>query len=99
MGDMDVKSISSDLSGVGENQRSVRHDPLSDFQKVLSESLGEVNKKLTEADQNVQEMVLGKRDIHQAMIAIEQANLSLRMVIQIRNKLIAAYEELMRMQV
>ena len=99
MCDMDVKSVLSGPSGGVENQRSVRHDPLSDFQKVLSESLGEVNKKLTEADQNVQEMVLGKRDIHQAMIAIEQANLSLRMVIQIRNKLIAAYEELMRMQV
>ncbi len=99
MGDMDIKSVLSGPSGRVENHRSVRHDPLSDFQKVLSESLGEVNKKLTEADQNVQEMVLGKRDIHQAMIAIEQANLSLRMVIQIRNKLIAAYEELMRMQV
>jgi len=99
MGDMDVKSVLSGPSDRVESHRSVRHDPVSDFQKVLSESLGEVNKKLTEADQNVQEMVLGKRDIHQAMIAIEQANLSLRMVIQIRNKLIAAYEELMRMQV
>ena len=99
MGDMEVKSVLSVPSGRAESHGAVRHDPVSDFQKVLSESLGEVNKKLTEADQNVQEMVLGKRDIHQAMIAIEQANLSLRMVIQIRNKLIAAYEELMRMQV
>jgi flagellar hook-basal body complex protein FliE len=44
-------------------------------------------------------MVLGKKDIHEAMAAIEQANLSLRMVIQVRNKMIAAYEEIMRMQI
>jgi flagellar hook-basal body complex protein FliE len=99
MDDMKVKNVLSDPSSRMENRQSVRHDPVSDFQKVLSQSLGEVNQKLTEADQSVQEMVLGKKDIHQAMIAIEQANLSLRMVIQIRNKLVTAYEELMRMQI
>jgi len=42
--------------------------------------------------------MLGKIDVHQAMIAIEQAHLSLRLMIQIRNKIIAAYEEIMRIQ-
>jgi flagellar hook-basal body complex protein FliE len=44
-------------------------------------------------------MVLGKTDIHQAMMTMEEAHISLRMLIQVRNKIIAAYEEMMRMQV
>jgi hypothetical protein len=53
---------------------------------------------LSQADQSAQAMVTGRQDIHQAMIAIEQANLSLRLMVQVRNKMVAAYEEIMRMQ-
>ena len=74
-------------------------NPIGDFGKALSESIEELNARLSLADQATQEMVLGKKDIHEAMAAIEQANLSLRMVIQVRNKMIAAYEEIMRMQI
>ena len=41
----------------------------------------------------------GPKDVHQAMIAPEQANLAFRLMIQVRNKMIAAYEEIMRVQV
>ena len=62
------------------------------------EDAGEVDDLLYQADQDTQEMLVGKKDIHQAMISIEQAYLSLRMMIQVRNKVLAAYEEIMRMQ-
>lgn len=75
------------------------HDPLTDFKKVMNGSLREVNNLLSQADQTTQEMVLGKQDIHQAMVALEQANLSLRLMLQVRNKMISAYEEIMRMQI
>jgi flagellar hook-basal body complex protein FliE len=39
------------------------------------------------------------QDIHNTMIAIEKADLSFQMMMQIRNKIINAYEEIMRMQV
>jgi len=38
-------------------------------------------------------------DIHQAMVAMEQANVSFRLMVQVRNKMMAAYEEIMRMQI
>jgi flagellar hook-basal body complex protein FliE len=41
---------------------------------------------------------MGKKDIHQTMIDMEMAGISLRMMIQFKNKIIAAYEEIMRMQ-
>ena len=43
-------------------------------------------------------MLLGKVDIHQAMIAMEKAGISFSLLHQVRNKLITAYEEVMRMQ-
>ena len=43
-------------------------------------------------------MIVGKKDIHQAMTSIEQAHISMRLLIQVRNKVISAYEEIMRMQ-
>lgn len=77
---------------------SIKQSPLLDFQKILSQSIDQLNRELLKADQMAQEMMLGQVDVHQAMIAMEQAHLTLRFLIQVRNKLIAAYEEIMRIQ-
>ncbi len=98
---MDAVRLKTILPGAAERVSGGKVDPqspLADFGKILSQSIEELNAQLAHADQATQEMVFGKKDIHEAMIAIEQANLSLRMMIQIRNKVIAAYEEIMRMQ-
>ena len=84
--------------GGAQNQTRV-HDPISDFKTVLRHSVEEVDHLLKDADQSAQEMVLGKIDIHQAMVVVEQANISFRLMVQVRNKLMAAYEEIMRMQI
>jgi flagellar hook-basal body complex protein FliE len=98
MKDLNIPRISSMPLESENRKKTAVHDPLSDFKKVLKHSTEEVNKLLGEADQSAQAMVLGKQDIHQTMIAMEQANLSLRLMIQVRNKMISAYEEIMRMQ-
>ncbi len=73
-------------------------DPLADFKKALHQSITELNELSHEANQKVHEMIMGETDIHEAMIAMEKAGISLRLMIQIRNKIMAAYEEIMRMQ-
>ncbi len=73
-------------------------DPFSDFKKALGKSVEELNRLSNEADLRVQEMLTGEKDIHEAMIAMEKAGISLRLMIQVRNKILAAYEEIMRMQ-
>jgi flagellar hook-basal body complex protein FliE len=98
MDDLQIKTVSSPVREKTEPERSAVADPLSDFKKVLSRSMTEVNNLLSEADQSAQEMVAGRMDIHQAMVAIEKANLSVRLMIQVRNKMMSAYEEIMRMQ-
>ena len=98
MADLRIQDQVSTPEARGVKVQKGTHDPLSDFKKVMKGSLQEVNGLLNQADQTTQEMVLGKQDIHQAMVAIEQANLSLRLMLQVRNKMISAYEEIMRMQ-
>ena len=98
MNEMDIRNVISTPLGKTERDTSIRHDPLSDFKEVLSQSIRDVNQQLVQGDQSAQEMVSGKKDVHQTMIALEQANLSLRLLIQVRNKIISAYEEIMRMQ-
>ncbi|RPJ05700.1 MAG: flagellar hook-basal body complex protein FliE [Deltaproteobacteria bacterium] len=71
---------------------------LSEFREVLHRSMDELGRLQEGANEKTAEMVLGKAEVHEAMIALEQMNLSLKMIVQIRNKLLTAYEEIMRMQ-
>ena len=69
------------------------------FFELLKESISKLNSHLIEAEKTAQEFILGKRDIQEVLIAIEKANLEFRLAVQIRNKLIEAYQEIMRMQI
>lgn len=70
------------------------------FTDVLKDSIEKVNVLQGEADKAVEGLVKGEtKNVHDTMIAIEKANLSFNMMIQVRNKLLSAYEEIMRMQV
>jgi len=99
MRDLKIQEMAPSPLERGIRGKKVSHDPISDFKKILSKSVRETNHLLSQADQATQEMVLGQKDVHQAMIALEQANLAFRLMIQVRNKMISAYEEIMRMQV
>jgi flagellar hook-basal body complex protein FliE len=98
MEEMGIRNVLSVPLGEEAKARPVANDPISDFKTTLRESVDEMNRLLTEADRSAGEMVLGKKDVHETMIAMEEANLSLRLMIQVRNKVVAAYEEIMRMQ-
>jgi flagellar hook-basal body complex protein FliE len=70
------------------------------FASLLDGVVHEVNAKelaATAAQQNLQSG--GSVSLHQAMIATEEANLSFQLMVETRNRLLDAYQELMRMQV
>ena len=68
------------------------------FGKVLARSLNEVNQLKLEADEAINDLSAGKqKDIHQTMIAMEKADVAFQLMMQIRNKIVAAYETIMRM--
>jgi flagellar hook-basal body complex protein FliE len=68
------------------------------FESLLMEAVNQVNTVQNEAERAVQELA-GGGDISSAVIAMEKADLSFQVMIEVRNKLISAYEEIMRLQV
>ena len=66
------------------------------FEKLLQD----VNQQQFNAEaKKIELLVTENKDIHGTMLALEKAELSMRLMLQIRNKLVSAYEEVMRMQV
>lgn len=75
------------------------HKENSSFFKLLKEYLMKVDMSQHEADKAIEDLLSGKKDIHDVMLTIEKADISFRLLIRIRNKLLEAYQEIMRMQV
>ncbi len=69
----------------------------SQGKNIFQQMLTDINNQQHQADTQVQRSLLGETDIHEATLALEKADLSLRLLVQVRNKLVAAYEELSRM--
>ncbi|NOX15083.1 MAG: flagellar hook-basal body complex protein FliE [Epsilonproteobacteria bacterium] len=71
-----------------------------DFSKVLENSLSEVNKLQQNSDKAMADMATGEvKDLHQAAIAIDKAELSMKMMLEVRNKALNAYKEIARTQI
>jgi len=70
------------------------------FGDVLRDAVAQMSSLQKDADVAAERLATGEiTDIHQVMIAGEKASLALQMTIQIRNKILDAYHEIMRMQV
>jgi flagellar hook-basal body complex protein FliE len=70
------------------------------FSEVLKASILKVNDMQAEADNMIQRMSLGEvEDVSEVSIAVEKAELALRLMIQIRDKLLDAYQQIGRMSV
>jgi flagellar hook-basal body complex protein FliE len=70
------------------------------FERLVTDLVGEVTAKHTEAANSVNGLMSGKNvSLHQTMIAMEEASISFQLMVEVRNKLLESYQELMRMQV
>ncbi|MDQ7062624.1 MAG: flagellar hook-basal body complex protein FliE [candidate division KSB1 bacterium] len=70
------------------------------FSETLKSFLQDVNQLQKEAGEHVEALIAGETvDLHDVMIAVEKASVSFEMVMEIRNKILEAYQELMRTQV
>ncbi|HNT44713.1 MAG TPA: flagellar hook-basal body complex protein FliE [Syntrophorhabdaceae bacterium] len=88
------------LPSFGEVVRPANEKTRTSFGDVLKDSIKKVVELEKEADKEVEKLVkMENTDVQTTMIAIEKADLSFQMMMQIRNKIISAYEEIMRMQV
>jgi flagellar hook-basal body complex protein FliE len=70
------------------------------FGTVLKDAIQDINKLQMDADAAITKVQVDKTgSIHEAMIALEKADISFRAMLQVRNKIIDAYQEVMRMSV
>lgn len=70
------------------------------FTQMVENAIGQLDSSLTSADQLAMRLAAGEDvDIQQVMVAMETASLGLQTAIQIRNKAVDAYREIMGMQV
>src|SRR5437016_5283959 len=68
----------------------------NDFSNWMARKLDEVNTELSQADMQVRQLAVGSQtNVHEVMIALEKARLGLELVVQVRNKLLDAYQSIM----
>ncbi|GKW46556.1 flagellar hook-basal body complex protein FliE [Planococcus sp. NCCP-2050] len=69
------------------------------FSEIFKNQLEEVNKLQNTSDKLTNQLVTGEvEDVSQVMVAAQKASLSLQLTVQVRNKVVEAYQEVMRMQ-
>lgn len=85
-----IKQVKPQTSQKAENKNN-------DFEKMLSESIKQTNNLQLQANRAIEDLATGKSEsIHETMIAIEKATISFQMMMQVRNKIIDAYKEMIK---
>ena len=70
------------------------------FGEILKDAISTVNEVQKQSDQEIQKLMTGEsQDLHTTLIAVQKADLSFQMMMQVRNKIVQAYQEIMRMQI
>ncbi len=96
--DITLKSHLDSL--IKPQQNSPVNDMGQKFGDVLKNSIEQVNNAQIVADKAAQQVVAGEtKNLHEAMIKLEEADISMRLMVQVRNKALDAYQEIMRMSV
>lgn len=100
MKDISIQNNMQSLTGAAFSDRRSSKTQATPFGEILTDSINRVNTLQVLADEKIKELAAGRQtDIHQTMIAVEKAAVSFELLMQIRNKLISAYDQIMRMQV
>jgi flagellar hook-basal body complex protein FliE len=97
MSDIKITGINQ-TGGITQPGAAKASDSPGGFDRVMDEVLGKLSQVQIDAEKATTQLVNGG-DITQAIIAMQQADMNFQLMVEVRNKLIAAYEEIMRMQV
>ncbi|KAA3615456.1 MAG: flagellar hook-basal body complex protein FliE [Calditrichaeota bacterium] len=101
---MDLTKISglqpTALDPTKTQNKEQRKSTAPDFMDTMKSFLNETNELHMKAADQVESLVSGETtDVHDVMIAMEKASVSFEMVMEIRNRMLEAYQEIMRTQV
>ena len=69
------------------------------FAKTLGEALQKVDGMQMDADAQAEQVAMGGGNLHEMSLSLEKADISMRLAVKVRNKVVEAYQEIMRMSV
>jgi flagellar hook-basal body complex protein FliE len=87
------------FDNVNLDNKPANTDTSNSFVDMLKSKLDDVNNQQIAADNATESFIKGDNtDIHNVMLSTEEAKMSLELAVQVRNKIVDAYQELNRMQ-
>ena len=100
MDKISIQNISKTYPGLLTGNKQAQRPEGKSFSEIVKSSIADVNKLQKESDNAVRNLVAGEEtDIHKTMITMEKAGISFQLMMAVRNKVITAYETIMRMQI
>lgn len=92
------KIFGNDTFNINNNENN-KTSSKGSFQNVLKDSLDKLNEKQVQADAITNDFVAGNDvEVHEMLLSMEEAKMSMQLAIQVRNKVVEAVQELTRMQ-
>ena len=80
------------------NSEKPKQKGTTGFTEAIKGAITRVSKLEREGDKSIVNLLRGESDITQTMIALQKADISMRLVLAVRNKVLEAYKEVMHMQ-
>ncbi|HLP47865.1 MAG TPA: flagellar hook-basal body complex protein FliE [Candidatus Deferrimicrobium sp.] len=102
MNDLKIDDIRRQLEDICIKSKidTANEKPGHSFSSVLENAIAEVNNDQLKAEDSIQNYVSGKEtSLHNTLISLEKADISFRLMMQVRNKLLDAYQQVMRTNV
>jgi len=95
-----LPSVSRGVEALDQSQPSQPRPPAGEsFGEALGKALASVDALQQGADRNAEQVALGGGNLHETALALEKADTAMRVAMKVRNKLVEAYQEIMRMSV
>jgi flagellar hook-basal body complex protein FliE len=95
----DIRRQLEDISIKSQLNRETEK-PGESFSSILNNAISDVNQGQLEADQSIRDYMTGKEtNLHNTLISLEKADLSFKLMMQVRGKLMEAYQQIMRTSV
>jgi len=93
----EIKNIGFFKGQINESVKPSQSSGSGSFEQAIKDAIKEVSNVQNEAEKAIENFATGEvKDIHTVVIAMEKADLSLQTLMSVRNKLLTAYEEIMR---
>lgn len=101
---MKTEAIGQVVNSIGINNEGIKNKVVengnSSFSKVIGDAIKGVNESQINADNKVQSFIKGENvTMHDVMLSMQESQISMQLLVEVRNKVVEAYQEINRVQI